>query len=106
LVRVRSVLGHFLVSLPFLNAGGPLGDELARRVLVEHAVGEAQRSKADLLELRPRTAVAGPVVPSNRKISVHLALPPSVEELWERTFRAKLRSQIRRPGKEGMTARV
>jgi FemAB-related protein (PEP-CTERM system-associated) len=105
LVRVRSILGHYLVSLPFLNDGGPLGDDTARRQLVEHAVAEAQRSGAALLELRARTAVSGPVESSNRKISVHLEMPASVDELWAKTFRAKLRSQVRRPTKDGMTAR-
>jgi len=41
LVRVRSILGHYLVSLPFLNDGGPLGDERARRQLVD-ALGHCQ----------------------------------------------------------------
>jgi len=105
LVRVRSMLGHYLVSLPFLNDGGPLGDDAARLQLVEHAVAEARRSGATLLELRSRGAVSGPVSPSHRKISVHLAMPESVDELWTKTFRAKLRSQVRRPTKDGMTAR-
>ena len=105
LVRVRSILGHYLVSLPFLNDGGPLGDDAARLQLVEHAVAEAQRSGATLLELRSRGAIPGPVTPSHRKISVHLAMPESVDELWTKTFRAKLRSQVRRPTKDGMTAR-
>jgi FemAB-related protein (PEP-CTERM system-associated) len=34
-----------------------------------------------------------------------LPLPDSVEALWEKTFKAKLRSQVRRPTKEGMVAR-
>src|SRR3954471_17302345 len=34
LVRVRGLLGHFLVSLPFLNDGGPLGTEDACARLV------------------------------------------------------------------------
>jgi len=105
LVRVRSMLGHYLVSLPFLNDCGPLGDDAARLQLVEHAVAEARRSGATLLELRSRGAVSGPVSPSHRKISVHLAMPESVDELWTKTFRAKLRSQVRRPTKDGMTAR-
>jgi serine/alanine adding enzyme len=105
LVRVRSILGHYLVSLPFLNDGGPLGDDTARRQLVEHAVAEAQRSGAALLELRARSVVSGPVEASNRKISVHLEMPGTVDELWEKTFRAKLRSQVRRPTKDGMIAR-
>lgn len=105
LVRVRSVLGHYLISLPFLNDGGPLGDESAKRALVEFAVNQAEESGATLMELRAREDVPGPVVPSRRKISVHLQLPTTVEELWKTTLRPKLRSQIRRPAKEGMTFR-
>jgi len=105
LVRVRSVLGHYLVSIPFMNDGGPLGDAEASAALVEHAVANARRTRAKLLELRSRDSVPGPVTPSERKVAVHLALPESVQALWASTFKAKLRSQIRRPTKEGMTAR-
>lgn len=105
LVRVRSVLGHYLISLPFLNDGGPVGDSAAQQRLVEYAVEDAKSSGAGLLELRAREDVPGPVTPSYRRISVHLSLPSSIEELWTNTLRAKLRSQIRRPGKEGMTFR-
>ena len=104
LVRVRSVLGHYLISLPFLNDGGPLGDDEAQRVLVEYAVDEAKRSGAAILELRSRSMLPGPVEPSNRKLTVMLPLPDSKELLWEKTFRAKLRSQVRRPIKDGMVA--
>lgn len=105
LVRVRSVLGHYLISVPFLNDGGPLGDTAAQLALVEHAVAEARRSGAGLLELRSRQSLPGPVTASFRRVGVHLALPASVGELWSSTFRAKLRSQVRRPSKEGMTFR-
>lgn len=106
LVRVRSVLGHYLVSIPFMNDGGPLGDEDAKRALVEYAVDDARRTRAKLLELRSRGPLPGPVTPAERKVAVHLALPATVDDLWKTTFRAKLRSQIRRPTKEGMTART
>ena len=105
LVRVRSVLGHYLISLPFLNDGGPLGDSESQQALVEYAVAEAKRSGASLLELRSRDHVPGPLTPSYRRVAVHLPLPSSREELWNETFRPKLRAQIRRPGKEGMTFR-
>lgn len=105
LVRVRSVLGHFLISVPFLNDGGPIGDRDAQVSLVEHAVAEARRSRAALIELRARNELPGPVVPSYRKLTVRLPLPSSVDLLWRDTIRAKLRSQIRRPTKEGMTFR-
>src|SRR5215467_3679885 len=105
LVRVRSVLGHYLVSVPFMNDGGPIGSDDAKAALVSHAVEDAKRTRVKLLELRSRDPVPGPVTPSERKVAVHLALPETVEALWATTFKAKLRSQIRRPTKEGMTAR-
>lgn len=105
LVRVRGLLGNFLVSMPFLNDGGPLGDDTAQLRLIEEAVREAETLGASLVELRTRHHLNGPVTTSGRKITVCLDLPDSVAELWESTFRAKLRSQIRRPGKDGMVAR-
>ncbi len=105
LVRVRSrVFGHYLVSMPFLNAGGPLGEPDARQALGAWAAGEAERSRADLLELRSRDPLPGDLRRSNRKITVHLPMPESEDALW-RAFPSKLRSQIRRPQKEGLEAR-
>jgi hypothetical protein len=47
LVRVKSRLfGHYLLSMPFLNYGGPIGSEGAQARLTEHAVAEAHRSNA------------------------------------------------------------
>jgi FemAB-related protein (PEP-CTERM system-associated) len=104
-VRVKSLLGHYVISMPFLNDGGPLGDADAQLVLVEHAVALTKEWGAELLELRSRGEVPGPVTPANRKITVMLPLPASPEVLWEKTIKAKLRSQIRKPTKEGMTFR-
>lgn len=105
LVRVRSrILGHYLVSLPFLNYGGSLGSPAARRLLEEWAVAEARRSGADLLELRSRgeAEYMSALREVERKVTVVMELPAEVELLWKR-FPSKLRSQIRRPQKEGMT---
>src|SRR5947209_4654812 len=86
IVRVRGLLGHFLVSMPFLNDGGPLGDALAQKALVEHAVREGTNLGATLIEFRTRQQITGPVTTSNRKITVRLELPDSVEALWAQTF--------------------
>lgn len=105
LVRVRSRLfGDYLVSMPFINYGGPLGTPAAREALGAHAADEARRLGVDLLELRTREAVPGGLTRSDRKITVVKALPATTEELWEKGLKAKLRSQVRRPMKEGMTA--
>jgi FemAB-related protein (PEP-CTERM system-associated) len=106
LVRVRSALfGHYLVSGPFLNYGGPLGTERAQQVLTGAACDEARRSGAQLLELRSRSPLPVDLAVSTRKITVVLELPVgSPDALW-RTFDPKVRSQIRRPQKEGVTLR-
>jgi FemAB-related protein (PEP-CTERM system-associated) len=59
----------------------------------------------DLLELRSRIPVPGALRRSERKLTVLLNLPDSPEELWERGLSGKVRSQVRRPKKEGMEAR-
>jgi FemAB-related protein (PEP-CTERM system-associated) len=105
LVRVKSwIFGHYLVSVPFLNYGGPLGSAVAQRRLAEEAVTEARRSRADLLELRTRSAGDLDLPVSTRKITVVLELPADPEAL-SKSFPSKLRSQIRRPMKEGLTTR-
>lgn len=105
LVRVRSALfGHYLISLPFLNRGGPVGTPEAVEALTQAAIVEAARSGADLLELRSRHAPGAGLTRSDRKITVELPLPGTSETLWDH-FPAKLRSQIRRPLKEGCEVR-
>jgi FemAB-related protein (PEP-CTERM system-associated) len=106
LVRVRSVLfGHFLVSMPFVNYGGPLGQPAAVRALVAHAVELAAAGGAHLLELRSRDALPLDLPVSHRKVTVLLDLPAGEPERLFGGFKAKLRSQIRRPQKEGVEVR-
>lgn len=106
LVRVKSVLfGHFLVSMPFVNYGGPLGDRDAVRALATAAAAEADASGARLLELRSRVPLDLDLPVSHRKITVVLEVPDGgPERLWS-TLPSKLRSQVRRPQKEGVTTR-
>ncbi len=106
LVRVKSRLfGHFLVSMPFLNYGGPLGSSGAVRNLAEHAAGIASEQNADVLELRSRHELDLDLPVSHRKVTVVLDLPEGdPEPLWK-SFKAKLRSQVRRPQKEGVEVR-
>jgi len=107
MVRVRSHLfGSYLLSMPFLSYGGPLGTPEARAFLGGHAVKEAARLGVDLLELRARVPVPGELRTSHRKLTVLLDLPTSPEVLWEDHLKAKVRSQIRRPMKEGMESRT
>ncbi len=105
LVRVRSLLfGHYLVSMPFVNYGGPLGERSAVRALAAHARARADDDGARLLELRSRIELPLDLPASHRKITVVLDLPDTPEAL-QRSLGAKLRSQVRRPAKEGVTVR-
>lgn len=103
LVSVRSLLfGRFLVSMPFLNYGGPLGSEAAVRALAADAVARADRSGVKLLELRSRVELPLDLPVSHRKITVVLDLPTDAKKLWD-DLPGKVRSQVRRPQKEGVT---
>ena len=106
LVRVKSLLfGHYLVSMPFVNYGGPLGSDAAVGALVSHAVNLARSGNAKLLELRSRAALPVALPVSHRKITVLLNLPSgSTDPLWN-SFDRKLRSRVRKPMKEGVVVR-
>jgi serine/alanine adding enzyme len=106
LVRVRSRLfGHFLVSMPFVNYGGPLGSAAAVRSLVLEAARVAERDGVKLLELRSRAPLPVDLPVSHRKITVVLELLARDPDGVLRRFPAKLRSQVRRPAKEGVMVR-
>ena len=105
LVRVRSLLfGHYLISMPFLNYGGPLGSAEAVRALAAEAAARARAERVKLLELRSRLELPLNLTVSHRKITVVLDLPSDRDALWK-GFPSKLRSQIRRPEKEGVEVR-
>jgi len=105
LVRVRSPLfGHFLVSMPFVNYGGPLGAAEAVRALADRAAALADEGQVKLLELRSRVPQPLELPVSHRKITVVLDLPGKEEQLWA-DLGSKLRSQVKRPQKEGVEMR-
>ena len=107
LVLLSSVIfGRFFVSLPFVNYGGLIADnDEAMARLKEAAVRQAQLLKAAHIELRQQEPCEIGWPPSQRKVSMRAQLPSQFDELWS-GFSSKLRSQVRRAQKEGMTARV
>jgi serine/alanine adding enzyme len=106
LVRVRSLLfGHFLVSMPFLNYGGPLGNDEAVRALAGGAAELANDSGADLMVLRNRGELPLDLPASHRKVTVTLDLEPGDPEPTFAALKSKVRSQVRRPTKEGVKVR-
>lgn len=107
LVIFRSRLfGRFAVSMPFLNAGGVLADSpLAERALLEAAIAEAERAGASHLELR-HTAQKFPELPSRQhKVAMVLDLATTRERQWQALDR-KVRNQVRKAEKHGLTIRT
>ena len=101
LVRVKSlVFGHYLVSMPFLNYGGPLGSEAGVQALVAHAVAQAARERVGLLELRSRTPLLITLPVSHRKVTVLLDLTPGSPDTAWQGISPRLRSYVRRTQKE------
>jgi len=104
LVHAKSLLfGDYLVSMPFLNYGGPLGSDTAVRALVGHAVEVARERRVDLLELRSREPLAVDLSVSHRKITCLLDLPAGdAEGAWQR-LNSNVRRKVRRAQKEGIS---
>ncbi len=105
LARVRSRLfGHYLISMPFVSYGGPLGSPAAIESLAAHADAMATADRVKLLELRSLRELPLTLPVSHRKITVVLPLDGGAEAVFGR-LKSKLRSQVRRPQKEGVEYR-
>lgn len=103
LVRVSSpVFGRYLVSMPYVNYGGPLGDPFAMRELVRVATTMARSEPGTLLELRNRHEIPLDLTASHRKITCVLNVPHDGDTLW-RALDANVRRRVRRAQKAGIT---
>ncbi len=106
LVHLNSLLfGNVLVSLPFVNYGGILADSPeAAAALLEGAVGVRDRLGAAHLELRHLRELPLGLACKQHKVTMLLPLAPDVDTQW-RQFNAKLRNQVRKAQKSGLTVR-
>jgi len=108
LMHVKSFLfGSFLVSLPYLNSGGVWAiDADAARQIVTHACDLADQLQVRHLELRHEVRVEHPKLTLERSDKVHLRLPlPRTNEELDKSFKSKLRSQIKKSNEYGLDAR-
>ena len=106
LVLVQSMLfGKFLVSLPYLNTGGPWArNQPVASALVTRACELADELDVRYLELRLEHPIEHPrlTVCRTDKVHMRLALPTSDSEL-EASFKSKLRSQVKKSHEHGLT---
>ncbi len=125
--HLKSLLfGNRLVSMPFLNYGGILANnEETEIALLSEAIELGKKLRVNRTELRHIKPIASlnptdPIHPNDstnpsnpmnmlncttrtHKVRMFLNLPDTKEDLL-RSYKSKLRSQISRPQKEGMTA--
>jgi FemAB-related protein (PEP-CTERM system-associated) len=129
LVHLKSfIFGNDLISMPFFDSGGVLaGDAEVEKALLGEAVSLGRRLKVGSIQLRQTVPLLsltetgaekqnviadswlsglGCIVQKRmHKARMLLELPDSSEALMG-SFKSKLRSQVRKPIKEGLTAKV
>lgn len=106
LVIFRSRLfGRFAVSLPFVNYGGVCAHDadVAER-LVERAASMAVEQGLAHVELRHQTRQLPALPVRQHKVGMYLALDRDASRAWDRLDR-KVRNQVRKAEKSGLTAR-
>lgn len=96
-------LGRHLLSMPFLNYGGPCGSSAARSELAAWAIEHGKTNGLSSVVLRSRLPIEGSFPVSADKITVVLDLPATADEMWNRSFDAKFRNKIKRPQRDGMS---
>jgi serine/alanine adding enzyme len=107
LVHLKSVIfGNYMVSLPFFNYGGICADDNEiYGSLLNKGAEVAAEVKAGHIELRHTRHTEDGLPEKTAKVCMGLSLPRNADDLWE-SFSSKLRSQIRKPSKEGMYAKI
>ncbi|MDE0867162.1 MAG: FemAB family PEP-CTERM system-associated protein [Rubripirellula sp.] len=94
------IFGKFLCSLPYINTGGAWAtNDRVAHALVDQACTLADQTDAKYLELRHEVPLQHPLLNFERTDKVHmrLELPASDAEL-DKSFKSKLRSQVRKSG--------
>jgi FemAB-related protein (PEP-CTERM system-associated) len=113
LVHIKHpIFGNTLFSMPYADLGGVIADDdQTATALVDQAVQIASENKIPAIELRQSSIfnINNSTFHQNtaavNKVRMLLELPDSADELMA-GFKAKLRSQIRRPQKDGLEVKT
>jgi FemAB-related protein (PEP-CTERM system-associated) len=99
------VFGRQWVCLPYLDYGGPLAsDSAAEKALVE-ALAQAAGARGVRLEIRSAHPLSGFAAPANEKVAMLLSLQGLGEEAYWKKLDARVRNQVRKAEKSGITLR-
>ena len=95
------------VSLPYFGHAGAVAEsETAWHALINHAAALGRERGVRHVELRHGHPIPANTLPSrDDKVLMHLALPSDIEEL-NKSVGSKLRNDIKKPQREGMTAEI
>ena len=106
LTSFRSMLfGNLAISLPYVNYGGPLFESDGCHVpLFDYLKSYRADGNFKSVEIRFDKKLSTTAKCKTHKVTFFLDLPSDPDELMK-SFKAKLRSQVRRPMKEDMYAR-
>ncbi len=101
-----TLFGRFLISLPWLDYGGPLADSSAiAGALVDRASAVAKEKRCRFLEMRAVQQPLEGLVEKTDKYAFHLSLGDGEEATWM-SFDAKARNQVRKAEKSGLTTEI
>ncbi len=104
LVLQKSLLfGTHLSSLPYFDTSGILADNPeAVEALLAEAASLRTETVAEWAELRQTKPLPGDLPRREDKVALRLSLPGDPDMLWD-ALKPKVRSQVRKPQKEGLT---
>jgi FemAB-related protein (PEP-CTERM system-associated) len=107
LVFFKTLLfGRFATSMPFVNYGGIVADSPdVEAFLLSAAVDSTRREGGSYLELRHARQRFGDAPCQTRKVAMVLSLERTAEGQWGALDR-KLRNQVRKAEKSGLTVRT
>ena len=99
------LFGRFATSMPFVNYGGIVANSPdAEDALLAAAIHETRAARGAYLELRHTRRMFERSPVQTHKVEMVLALQPTVDEQW-RVLDRKLRNQVRKAEKSGLTVR-
>jgi len=107
LVQMKSrIFGNMMVSMPYFNYGGVCADnEVNQNHLIGEAIKIAKKLDASHIEFRQEELLKNGFPYKSEKVSMRVLLTNSPDDLWK-SFHSKLRSQIKVPQKNGITAKI
>lgn len=102
-IQKSLLFGRHMCSLPYFDAAGILADDSdTARLLITEARGLLESEKLQWAECRHTSPIDETLPRKTEKITLRLTLPASEETLWKQ-FNPKVRNQIRKARKAGLT---